>query len=180
MRMSAPEPPAREWYRQPMVWLIIAIPLTAVVMGVTTIILAVVSDDGIVADDYYRRGLEINQSLERDRTATRHGLNAVVKLDIDGRVVDARLRAESAFRFPDRIQLSLSHATQSGLDHSLTLTQTVGRAYRARLPDLSMGRWYLQLHSGKWRLNGVLQVPGRNEVILENDPTLTAKGPAGG
>ena len=176
--MSVPEP-AREWYRQPMMWLVIAIPLAAVVMGVTTIILAVVSDDGIVADDYYRRGLEINQTLERDRMAARHDLNAVVMMDTDGKVVHARLHANSAFRFPDRIQLSLSHATQSGLDLRLTLTQTAGRSYRAGLPELSLGRWYVQLHSRGWRLNGVLQVPGQNEVILENDRTLSANGPAG-
>lgn len=171
--MSVPES-AREWYRQPMVWLVIAIPLAAVVMGVTTIILAVVSDDGMVADDYYRRGLEINQSLERDRMAARHGLNAVVMIDMDGKLVHARLRAKGAFRFPDRIRLSLSHATQSGLDLSLTLTQTASQSYQAGLPELSLGRWYIQLHSGEWRLNGDLQVPGQNKVNLEHDPTLSA------
>jgi hypothetical protein len=155
-----------------MVWLVIAIPLTAVVMGVTTIILAVVSDDGIVADDYYRRGLEINQSLERDRMAVRHGLNAVVMMDTDAKVVP-----KSAFHFPDRIELSFSHATKSGLDISLTLTRTARRSYQAGLPELSLGRWYMQLHSREWRLNGVLQVPGQNEVILDNDTTLSAKGP---
>ncbi len=162
-----------------MVWLIIAIPLAAVVMGVTTVILAVVSDDGIVADDYYRRGLQINQSLERDRIAARHGLNAVVTIDIDEKLVRARLRAKSTFRFPDRIQLSLSHATRSGLDLSVPLTQTARRVYQAGLPELSLGRWYVQLASREWRLNGVLQVPGNNDVVLENDPTLGAKGPAG-
>lgn len=178
MMVSVPEP-TREWYRQPMVWLVIAIPLMAVVMGVTTIILAVVSDDGMVADDYYRRGMEINQSLERDRIAARHGLNAVVMTDTDGKVVHAKLHAKRAFHFPDRIQLSLSHATRSGLDLSLTLTRTAERSYQAGLPELSLGRWYVRLHSKRWRLNGVLQVPGQNEVILENETALNAKGPAG-
>jgi hypothetical protein len=179
MTMSVPEP-TREWYRQPMVWLIIAIPLAAVVMGVTTIILAVVSDDGMVTDDYYRRGLEINRSLERDRAAVVYGLNADVEFDPDERVVEVRLRAESAFRFPDRMQLSLSHSTRSGLDRSLTLARAAAQTYQARLPELAMGRWYLQLHAEAWRLNGVLKMPGQNRVILGNDPDLRGEGSAGG
>ncbi len=171
MRMSVPEP-VREWYRQPMVWLLIAIPLSAVLMGVTIIILAVVSNDGMVADDYYRRGMEINQSLARDRIAARYGLRAVVKLDTDGKAIHATLRADNVLRFPDSVQLTLSHATQSGLDRSIRLIQTAGRVYQAGLPELPVGRWYVQLHARDWRLNGVLQVPGQNELILENDSTL--------
>ncbi len=161
-----------EWYRQPMVWMLIAIPLAAVAMGVTIFILAVVSDDGIVADDYYRRGLQINQSLARDRVAARHGLNAVVKLDTDEKVIHAELGADQSFRFPEQIRLNLSHATRSGRDLNLTLAQTAQRSYQAGLPELSLGRWYVQLHSGEWRLNGVVKVPGRKEVKLEHDAAL--------
>ena len=55
-----------------MVWMIIMIPFSAVVMGGVMLTLAVSSDDGLVTDDYYRKGLQINRTLERDALAASH------------------------------------------------------------------------------------------------------------
>ena len=73
--------PTRAWYREPLVWLLISFPLTAVIAGFFTLYLAIISKDGLVVDDYYQRGKEINMSLARDRAAARHGLHASVTLD---------------------------------------------------------------------------------------------------
>ncbi len=72
---------SRPWYRQPLVWMIIAIPLSAVIAGIYTFRLAVISDDGLVVDDYYRKGKEINLDLSRDKAALAHGLNADIRID---------------------------------------------------------------------------------------------------
>ena len=59
---SMPDKPAvshttqRHWYQEGYVWLVIAIPGLAVVMGVVLITLASTSFDGLVADDYYKKG----------------------------------------------------------------------------------------------------------------------------
>ena len=39
------------WYRVPFVWLVIALPLTAVIASFITLGLAISSDDGVVEDD---------------------------------------------------------------------------------------------------------------------------------
>ena len=56
---------SRAWYREPLVWLLISFPLTAVIAGFFTLYLAIISSDGLVVDDYYHRGKEINKSLAR-------------------------------------------------------------------------------------------------------------------
>jgi len=69
------------WYRVPAVWLLIALPLTAVAAGFFLLGAAIQSDDGLVVDDYYRRGKEINLDLARDRAAAVHDVKAAVQLD---------------------------------------------------------------------------------------------------
>ena len=65
---SAPET-QRNWKREPMVWMLIAIPLAAVIMGVVMITLASQTFSGLVVDDYYKKGKQINRVLARDRLA---------------------------------------------------------------------------------------------------------------
>ena len=69
------------WYREPLVWMVLAIPATAVLGGVVMLVLANATWDGLVADDYYRRGMQINRSLARDAEAARLGLRAPAPLD---------------------------------------------------------------------------------------------------
>ena len=57
------------WYREPWPWLLMLGPAIVVVAGLYTAILAVRSDDGLVATDYYRQGLEINKKLSREAIA---------------------------------------------------------------------------------------------------------------
>ncbi|MBX3653954.1 MAG: FixH family protein [Ramlibacter sp.] len=63
---SVPEMP---WWRNGYVWLLISGPALVVVAGLTTAYIAVTHPDRLVAEDYYRRGLEINKTLARERDA---------------------------------------------------------------------------------------------------------------
>lgn len=61
--------PCPPWWRHGHVWLVIAGPAVVIVAGVVTILLAVRSPDPVVAEDYYRRGIEINKTLAaQDKT----------------------------------------------------------------------------------------------------------------
>lgn len=61
--------PAAPWWRHGLVWMIIAGPATVVVAGIATIVLAVRQPDPLVAEDYYRRGIEINKTLAAQEEA---------------------------------------------------------------------------------------------------------------
>jgi hypothetical protein len=71
MTTTRPQPaqdvPTRPWYRHGHVWLLIAGPATVVVAGVVTLVLAASGADPLVTRDYYRRGIEINEQLMRER-----------------------------------------------------------------------------------------------------------------
>lgn len=61
--MTIDDTPALPWWRFPLVWMVIAGPAIVVVAGFATLWIAVRSPDPVVAPDYYRRGIEINQTL---------------------------------------------------------------------------------------------------------------------
>jgi hypothetical protein len=65
--MSAGKP----WYREPWPWLLMAGPAAVIVAGVITTWIAFSTFDGLVAEDYYRRGLNINATLACEPSATR-------------------------------------------------------------------------------------------------------------
>ena len=57
------------WYKQFWPWFLMALPATAVVGGIITIVIAMTNPDGLVQDDYYKAGLGINRTLEREQQA---------------------------------------------------------------------------------------------------------------
>lgn len=161
----------RPWYREPMVWLLIAIPSAAVVMGTVIIVLSIKHQDGLVVDDYYRRGLEINRSLERDRNAARHGLGGEVDLLAAQGALALQMTAGQGFEFPHRLRLELYHGTRQGMDTSVELRRLQGGSYTGRLPPLAAGRWTLQLQYGDWRLLGDLRWPRERRTRLAPQAT---------
>jgi hypothetical protein len=59
----------RPWWREPLLWLVISGPAVAVVAGVVMVWLALNGRDQLVAEDYYRQGIQINKRLEAGQRA---------------------------------------------------------------------------------------------------------------
>ena len=140
------------WYKECYVWMIIFFPMLAVVGGIITIILAIQSNDGLVVDDYYKEGLEINRTLERDQSAMKHELAVDIKLMPAMEEVIIRLMANTEFNYPEKIQVTFLSATRSGLDQKALLIQTENHTYRGNLPALTVGKWYVHIEHDDWRL----------------------------
>lgn len=146
----------RPWFRQPFVWMLIAIPASAVFAGFYTFYLAVVSFDGMVVDDYYRQGKEINRVLKRDRMAGSLGLVADVLLDRTDSRIELKLDSGKGFHYPDRLRLRFLHTTRAGYDQELAVVYRGNGVYAGILPALKPGSWYVLLETGEWRLSGLL------------------------
>ena len=56
-------PAEKPWWRYPLLWMVIAGPALVVVASFVTFWIAWGSQDPLVSQDYYRRGVEINRSL---------------------------------------------------------------------------------------------------------------------
>ncbi|QNP50630.1 FixH family protein [Diaphorobacter aerolatus] len=59
--------PPLPWWRFGHVWLIIAGPAIVVVAGFVTLWLAISRPDPVVEEDYYQRGLRINETLREQK-----------------------------------------------------------------------------------------------------------------
>jgi hypothetical protein len=154
---STTQPNTRRWFAEPMMLLVVGIPLTSVIVSFVFLAIAISSFDGVVADDYYRRGKEINRLLQRDDTARRFQLGAI--LTTGNNRVSARISAATALPWPQAITLKLLHPTQKGRDLTLQLqrqsTATVdghSALYRAAIQRFSPGEWIVQIETPDWRL----------------------------
>ena len=154
------------WYRVPFVWLVGVLPLTAVVASFISLALAVRSDTGLVEDDYYKRGMEINRVLDRDRAAAAEGLESRLVLDDAHHELRLSLSAHTHESLPQNVELKLMHATRAGFDKTLILPRQADGSYRAPLPDFVPGHWDVQLSAQNWRLVGSLFMPGEQRLDL--------------
>jgi len=155
----------RPWYREPWVWLMIAFPMTAVIAGMITLYLAVTTSDGLVVDDYYKRGKTINRVLARDEAAARYRLKASIDLDLRDNRMQLQLEGATA-DWPQLLTFSLLHPTQPGHDQVIMLPHAGDGFYAGEIDEVSRGRWYLQLEGDDWRLSGEVQVPQTETAVL--------------
>jgi len=117
--------------------------------GAVTTWLAVTTADGLVADDYYKRGLAINRELNRDRAAAVRGITATI--EVRAGVLQVRLQGGVA---ADALFARLVHATRAGNDQRLRLARVAPELYETALPELPPGRWSLVIEDprGEWRI----------------------------
>ena len=140
--------------------MVLAVPAAAVVVGVAVLVLANVTWDGLVADDYYRRGMEINRLLARDAEAARLGLQASVTFPAPG-VVEARLAGEDgapAASAGDRLHLHFARAARAGSDIRVPMLRDAAGTWRATLPAMAPGKWYVELGNERWRLTAPVRI----------------------
>ena len=157
---------AAPWYRQRWPWLLFAGPAIVVVAGIATAWIAARTDDGLIAEDYYKRGLLINKDLERARQGEALGVGAVVRLAPGGDLAVLLTGPDGAVPAPAALRLLLSHPTRAGEDVALTLARGTDGVYRGRLDAPAAGRWIVTLESDAWRLQTPAAATGLSEVRL--------------
>ena len=163
---------AKPWYRYRGPWVLMLGPFIAVVACIITIYLAVVSNDGLVDDDYYKQGLAINQVTERNEQAQQLGFEADIMQSADRGLVRVLLQANPNVSLPASLTLRITHPTKAGSDQTLVL-QGSGGQYSGTLQSPLRGRWHIALEDAKaeWRLAGdwvvgkqdSLHLPSRGE-----------------
>jgi hypothetical protein len=158
--------PKTPWYREPWVWLMIALPMSAVIGGMITIYLAVSTSDGLVVDDYYKRGKAINMVLARDEAAARYQLRAIIDLDLRDNLMELQLQS-TAETLPKVLTFSVLHPTRPGHDQVIVLRHAGDGMYYGDIDEIARGKWYLQLEADDWRLSGKMQIPLADRLVLQ-------------
>jgi hypothetical protein len=153
------------WYRQRWPWLLMAGPGIVVVASMITLWLAATTDDAVVADDYYKRGLSINHRLERVDRAAALGIESVADIAADGQVrVTLTSSSADIDAHPAVIVLGVAHATRGGLDRSAELMLGPDGSYGGRIEPIGQGRWLVSLETNAWRLPAV-EIAGETRTV---------------
>lgn len=159
------QPSTGPWYKHFWPWVVFGLPALSVTAGITTVFIAQHKPDSMVVDDYYKRGLAINQDLARDRMATELGVHA--RMDIaDGQL---RVRLESAQALNESgLVLRLVHPTFADRDVQILLERREPAVYAAPAPQVDSAMWYAELQPvhHAWRLTGRWHLPQERSLEL--------------
>lgn len=158
------------WYRHRWPWYIIGLLAIGVFGSGILVIAAIDHKDPLVVDDYYKEGLAINRTLDRQRAARRMGLEARAAFDPNQGI----LRLYTSAKIPvnaHMLQLHFVHATLANQDYTVDLIQEEKNVYLARLKSLKPGNWDMMLEpkDKSWRLDAHVQLPAQS-WRLEPEP----------
>ncbi|MBI4998102.1 MAG: FixH family protein [Rhodocyclales bacterium] len=173
MNRAATMEPSKPWYREPWPWLLMAGPAVVVVAGFVTAWLAISSNDGLVTDDYYKKGLVVDQTLARSRLAAEQGIEARLRLASDRVVVAISRTGDAAGALPAKLRLTLSHPTRAGLDQTVELRPAEQQQYAADLRLPASGHWLVLIEDDAqtWRLMGNVVLPAQGETLIGGGTT---------
>lgn len=137
---------AEPWYAHRWPWLLVAGPLVVVIASLATAWIAVRTDDGVIAGDYYKQGLLVNRRLPGVAQPTPHFAATIV---LDG----ARLavRPEAGDVRGDTLVVSLLHAA-SGTREVVALERNDAGDFVGQLRSDRQGRWIVTFDSRDWPL----------------------------
>ncbi len=157
------------WYRHRWPWFLMAGPGLVVVASFITLWLAIVSSDGLVTEDYYKKGLAINQTLALNDRARMLGLEAGLRLDLDS--IGIRISSKVAdFSPPSQVRVTITHPTRAGLDQSQVLSLLDGR-YKGKFKLPAAGHWVVLVEDDArtWRMLGNIVLPASGETVFGGD-----------
>ena len=139
------------WYREPWPWILMSGPAAVIVAGFFTMSLAYRTEDGLVADDYYKQGLAINQVLRRSDRARELNLKATAMFS------GGRVRVVLQGEAPPSLRLQLVHPSRANRDRSVILRVAARGVYEGIFSpsDGEARRLVLEDAGSTWRLGGL-------------------------
>ncbi|MFT6984584.1 MAG: hypothetical protein ACJAT7_000381 [Psychromonas sp.] len=146
----------KKWFKQFWPWFLIILPLTAVIGGISTLIIASHNKPDMVVDDYYSKGKAINADFTLLKNAQSRNINALVT-QIDNELIIHL----NGVKDSSSINLSLFHSTLANRDISLLLTADgKGDFHFSSDADLK-GKWQLRIEpfDKSWRLQKTVTLP---------------------
>lgn len=161
----------RRWYQEPMVLMVIAIPATAVVVSMAFLTAAIVSWDGLVVDDYYKQGKEINKRLARDQHAAQLGLGATLHSEAGSEIltltISAKDNAEQSLG--PSVRVNYVHRTRQGFDREFVVEQIASGVYTGTGEVPHSGLWSIHIEAPHWRLTAKRQLPIAGAIVFTSN-----------
>ena len=154
----------KPWYRDRWPWILMAGPAFVICGGAYAMWLAKSTEDGLVADDYYKRGMAINRTLQRFETAAALKIGADLTVSADG---DVRVNLSGIDgAAPPSLRVRLVHPTRAGFDESAEVVRGVDGVYVGHMSPRGSARWLVIVETDAWRLPAVETKEGFDRVHL--------------
>ena len=156
------------WYKEPWAWLVFFLPASAVIAGITTVIIANTDPDDLVVGDYYKKGKAINIEVTKVKLAEKLGMKFGLKL-ADDQLVIRPLGIEKEFPL---INANFYHPTQQEKDFYLALTPDGNGDFRHTFDQSVAGKWRVTLSSfeGTWKIQATIALPQADFIELAPNP----------
>ena len=144
----------RPWWKEPMVWLVAGLPLTAVVASFATYFIAASAPDPLVKAGYHKEGMAPGKDSTLEDRAAALGLGARLQLDASGRI--SLLLVADAQAPTGNLRLSLIHPTHAERDINVILAHTDGNTYMGTVGNMANARHQVIIEPEdlSWRLSG--------------------------
>lgn len=168
------KPKGTRWYREPWMLLVLGGPAIVIVASIYMAFLAYKGADSVIAPDYYKRGLAINQDIRADLAARERNLEAGLKIDESTRAVTLRLSGQG--ELPPTVELRLARAAGKGNEEivfKINLVQSGAGVYIGKLDwptELdanAAAMWQVNLKGSEWRLASAWYGPVHTAVSIK-------------
>jgi hypothetical protein len=145
------------WYKEPWAYLVFILPLSAVIAGIATFIIANTNADTVVVDDYYKKGKTINQDIRKFKLAEKLGIR--FDLQVSGNeIVLKPTGIEKTFPL---LNVNFYHVTLAERDFSVKLTPDGNGWLRQDFTQNINGKWRILVtpFDNKWKLQTTVALP---------------------
>lgn len=148
------------WYKEPWAYLVFILPLSAVIAGITTFIIANTNADTVVVDDYYKKGKSINQDIGKYKMAQKLGIKFDMQVT-NNQIVLKPTGIEKTFSV---LNVAFYHATLADKDFTLKLTPDGNGWLRQSFEQEITGKWRIVVtpFDKKWKMQTTLALPQQN------------------
>ncbi|WP_144393654.1 FixH family protein [Pleionea sediminis] len=131
----------KPWYKQFWPWFLIALPGSVVIAGISTVIIATKNADSLVKADYYKDGLAINESIDRQNKATELAL----EFNLSHSNKSVTLTSNKSLNLPI-VYAFMQHPMDEKKDFTLAFTRTESGAYQTNDAQIESFNYRVRLY----------------------------------
>lgn len=156
------------WYKEPWAWLVFFLPFSAVVAGITTLIIANTDPDPLVVGDYYKKGKAINLEISKIKQAQKLGITFDLKFH-QGELVIKPTGIEKKFPL---LNVNFFHPTLQDKDFYLAMTPDGSGTFRQTVEQPLSGKWRISItpFENHWKIQNIISLPQSDFIVIEPKP----------
>jgi hypothetical protein len=161
----------------PALYLIVGLPLFAVIASVGTAVVAVTRGDAPFPDQYHWEGDKLDHDFAQSQRAADLHLKATIELQpqltLTGQGVCHLTLALDGSGLPPMVDLALIHAAKSDLDRTIRFSRVANTSsYVAPCAPLPDGRWHVELSDPQhtWSFRAAMAGQGRTITLSSISP----------